>query len=156
MRTLGSDRIKTGRVSRNEAAGRNKSARRLRRRGPGRGDNVRRSHASASGWLRNETRRLSLMQVFRVNSGTVSRSAADGLRPKLQGFGRRGGLRRTRAQCGEFGLLINVFERLGDARRRLADRKPAQIAIVKKTTNAATSKIALAADKINRSRLHRT
>jgi len=32
--------------------------RRLRHRGPGRGDNVRRIHASASGWLRNETRRL--------------------------------------------------------------------------------------------------
>lgn len=82
---------------RNEAVGRNMSARRLRRRGPGRGDNVRRSHASASGWLRNETRRLSLMRVFRVNSGTVSRSSADGSRPKLQGFGRRGDLRRNAA-----------------------------------------------------------
>ena len=92
-------RIQVGRVSRNEAVGRSMIARRLRRRGPGLGDNVRRSHASASGWLRNETRRLSLMRVIRVNSGTAQRNSA----PKLQGFIRTGGVRHKAAN-----LVVNV------------------------------------------------
>jgi hypothetical protein len=37
----------------------------------------------------------------------------------------------------------------------MADRKPAQIAMVEKTIKAATSKVALAADKISWSRLPR-
>ena len=37
----------------------------------------------------------------------------------------------------------------------MADRKPAPIAIVEKTINAASSRVALAADKINWSRLPR-
>jgi hypothetical protein len=102
-------------------------------------------HANASGWLRNETRRLSLMRRFQLIPELPQETSAvpnPGLRPKT--------IIGTRAN--QILLTSRMFR---DAKCLIADRKPAAIAIAEKTINAASSSVAFAAERINWSFLRR-